>query len=148
MNKTKLIFFISLLISIAVTFLLITGSNFLLIVLLEDPYLPSGTLITWAGLIAMPMAVFTGNKKLRNPSSLREQVFSNLLKAFILLSILWLPVSYFLAGNLSFTFSEKAVFQGGQLAMKIFWWYSYAVAAIPIALLILHYVIRTMKQKT
>jgi hypothetical protein len=47
------------------------------------------------------------------------------------------PVSYLLAGNLSFSFSEKATFQGGQAAMRWFWRYSYGLAVLPLTVLLL-----------
>ncbi|MDX1315189.1 MAG: hypothetical protein R3356_06780, partial [Eudoraea sp.] len=61
-------------------------------------------------------------------------VFALLLKILIILAVFWIPISYLLAGNLSNTFTEKAEFQGGQLAMKIFWFNSYFTVAAPIVL--------------
>jgi hypothetical protein len=43
------------------------------------------------------------------------------------LGFLWVPISFFLAGNLSFSFSEKGFFQGGQTAMKLFWSISFGI---------------------
>jgi hypothetical protein len=53
---------------------------------------------------------------------------SLVLKVAIGLAVLWVPISFALAGNISFNFSTKPGFQGGQEAMRIFWGYTYGIA--------------------
>ncbi|WP_141719727.1 hypothetical protein [Roseivirga misakiensis] len=113
--------------TISVIVLLFTGSPLLTTSLTSDGSVPLGTFITWAGMISLPLTIYWGIKELRKPSSKLNRVLSELLKIIILLGILWVPISYLLAGNLSFTFSEKETFQGGQAAMRWFWRLSYGI---------------------
>jgi hypothetical protein len=106
---------------------LVTGSSLLTIALNRDETIPFGTLITWTGMISLPLTIYWGIKELRKPSSKLNRFLSGFLKIIIALGILWVPISYLLAGNLSFTFSEKETFQGGQDAMRWFWRLSYGI---------------------
>ncbi|OEJ99899.1 hypothetical protein BFP71_10145 [Roseivirga misakiensis] len=127
MNNRKTYFLSALLLTISVIVLLFTGSPLLTTSLTSDGSVPLGTFITWAGMISLPLTIYWGIKELRKPSSKLNRVLSELLKIIILLGILWVPISYLLAGNLSFTFSEKETFQGGQAAMRWFWRLSYGI---------------------
>lgn len=138
MRRSKILFISSLLVFLIVAFLLFTGSSVLLIALSEDPYFPLGTLITWIGLIALPMSIYWGVKNFRVPKRRIHKFFSFLLKLTILLAILWVPISYGLAGNWSNTFTESVTFQGGQLAMKYFWTLSYGIPLLSLAILLIN----------
>ncbi|GMQ24875.1 hypothetical protein Aoki45_15570 [Algoriphagus sp. oki45] len=127
MNKRKTYFFVFLILTCCVIFLLITGSPLLVYPLDKGGLIPLGTFITWIGMISLPFSVYWGAKELRQPTSRFNMILSVVLKLLILLGILWVPISYLLAGNLSFSFSEKEVFQGGQTAMKWFWRLSYGI---------------------
>jgi hypothetical protein len=107
--------------------LLVTGSSLLTMGLDSDKSIPFGTLITWTGMISLPLTIYWGIKELRKPSSKLNRILSGFLKTIIALGILWVPISYLLAGNLSFSFSEKETFQGGQDAMRWFWRLSYGI---------------------
>lgn len=133
MNKRKLFFWLSLLVFLGSLYLLITGSTLLNYALDDNDSFPLGTLITWAGMISLPLCILLGVKKLRKPSTGFYRFLSLMLKLSLLLGILWAPVCYLLAGNWNYSFSEKEAFQGGQTAMRIFWRYS---AAIPILALL------------
>ena len=67
-------------------------------------------------------------------------MLSVFLKIMILLGILWVPISYLLAGNLSFSFSEKETFQGGQDAMRWFWRLSYGIGVGTILIIIAYWI--------
>src|SRR5210317_2173747 len=127
MNKRKIYFYSALILTLSVIILLVTGSSLLTIPLDRDESIPLGTLITWTGMISLPLAIYWGIKELRKPSSKLNRILSGFLKIIIILGILWVPISYLLAGNLSFTFSEKETFQGGQVAMQWFWRLSYGI---------------------
>ena len=107
--------------------LLVTGSSLLTKALNSDETIPFGTLITWTGMISLPLTIYWGIKELRKPLSKLNSILSGFLKIIIILGILWVPISYLLAGNLSFSFSEKETFQGGQDAMRWFWRLSYGI---------------------
>jgi len=125
MNKRKIYFYSALVLTLSVIILLAAGSSLLTIALDKDESIPVGTLMTWMGMISLPLTIYWGIKELRKPSSKLNSILSGLLKIIITLGILWVPLSYLLAGNLSFSFSEKETFQGRQDAMKWFWRLSY-----------------------
>lgn len=139
MNKQKIYFFSALTITFVVILLLVTGSSILLIALNDANTIPLGTFITWAGMIALPLSMYWGIKELRKPSNKPNRILSSLLKTIIALAFLWVPISYGLAGNFSFTFTEKATFQGGQVAMKWFWRLCYGIAIGSVATLLLYW---------
>ena len=127
MKRRKTYFFIALLLTVTVVLLLVTGSSLLTLALDSDKSIPLGTFITWIGMISLPLTIYWGIKELRIPSRKVTKLLSILLKIIIVLGILWIPISYGLAGNISFTFSEKATFQGGQTAMKWFWYLTHGI---------------------
>jgi len=129
----------SLVVAIIVVILLASGSSILNIPLDKKNTVPLGTFITWIGIIALPLSIYWGVKKLRMPQGGLYKAISILLKVALALAILWVPVCYLLAGNLSFSFSEKETFQGGQLAMRLFWIYSYGVVGLSLFVLLIHW---------
>lgn len=143
-TKRKIWFFSSLSITIGTIILLVTGSPLLTLPLDEANTIPLGTFITWAGMIALPLSIFWGARELRQPTRTFTNILSGLLKVTLILAILWVPLSYFLAGNISFSFSEKASFQGGQMAMKWFWVLSYGIAIGAIATLLFYWIYRVI----
>ena len=112
--------------------LLVTGSSILTIALDSEGKIPLGNLITWAGMIALPLAVYWGSNSLRNPQGRWPLILSILLKIALVMALLWVPISFFLSGNFNFSFSNRPEFRGGQTAMKMFWAYSYGVAVLSI----------------
>ncbi|MBO0331099.1 hypothetical protein [[Muricauda] lutisoli] len=143
MTKPKFYFFASLTIFITVAILLITGSFVLTEPLYNGSTIPMGTPLTWLGIMSLPLAVYFGVERYRNPTKIYK-FLPQLLKFSLAAAVLWVPISYLLAGNLSFSFSEKEMFQGGQLAMKWFWGYSYGVVILPLFLLIVHWVLKVV----
>lgn len=147
MNKRKIYFYCALILTLSVIILLITGSSILTIALDGDRTIPFGTLITWTGMISLPLTIYWGIKELRKPSSKLNGILSGFLKIILVLGILWVPLSYLLAGNLSFSFSEKETFQGGQDAMKWFWRLSYGIGIGAILTLIIYWISLLFKKK-
>lgn len=146
MNKRRIWFYGSLVVLLLTIFLLVTGSSVLTIPLDENNTIPLGTFITWAGIISFPIIIYTGIKELREPTGVFYKYLSNILKIVLVLAILWVPICYLLAGNISFSFAEKESFQGGQLAMKWFWRFSYGVGIGPIAIVMIHWVLLLVKK--
>jgi hypothetical protein len=140
MNKRKIYFYGALILTLSVIILLITGSSLITMALISDPTIPFGTLVTWTGMISLPLTIYWGIKELRKPSSNLNRILSGFLKIIVVLGILWVPISYLLAGNLSFSFSEKETFQGGQDAMKWFWRLSYGIGIGSILTLIVYWI--------
>lgn len=138
MNKTNIGFYLSLLIIVIVFFLLYSGSSILNVALDSNNSIPLGTFITWVGIISVPVAIILGVSKFRNPEGQIYKLLVMFLKIMIVLSIMWVPVSYFLSGNLGFNFTGKDTFRGGQLGMKLFWFYTYGIVIIPIFIWLSH----------
>ncbi|WP_019038496.1 hypothetical protein [Psychroflexus tropicus] len=69
--------------------------------------IPLGTFMSWFGMIALPPSIYWGVKEFRQPTRKVTKYLSVLLKVILILGILWVPISYVLAGNLSISFSEK-----------------------------------------
>lgn len=141
MNSSKIKFYCGLTVVVVVLGLLVTGSPVLTIALDSKNSIPLGTFITNAGIIALPLTMYFGVKEFRQPTKSVYKYLSILLKVAIVVAILWIPICYALAGNISFTFSEKETFQGGQLAMKWFWYISYGVVIIPLFILLIHWLL-------
>ena len=140
MNNRKLYFLVALLVTIVVLTLLMTGSSLLNVNLVNYSSIPLGTFITWAGMMSLPLSVYWGIRRLRKPDSSLTRLLSFLLKIIIAMGILWVPISYLLAGNLSFSFSETHTFQGGQTAMRWFWGLSYSIGGGTILVPIIYWI--------
>lgn len=128
MNRRKLLFWVSLTVFAFAAYCLFTGSPMLEKPLHAGSRIPWGTPITWAGFMALPLVMLTGFARLNTPVNRPDRRFAGILRFLLFLAILWLPICYFLAGNASFSFAETDSFQGGQVAMRIFWAYNYALA--------------------
>ncbi len=142
MRNRKTWLLLAVLIAISSCLLLITGSSLLTLPVDSSNSVPLGTFITWAGLIAFPMSFYLGVKEFRKPTGKFNMLLSLSLKFILLLALLWVPISYLLAGNLSFSFTEKATFQGGQLAMRWFWLFTYGIFVVPIVIYLLYQISR------
>ena len=147
MNKRTIGLIVSLITFGLSLYLLITGSSVLMLSLSDSSNIPLGTFTTWLGMIALPFIFYFSIVRLREPESKTDRVFALLLKILIFLAVLWIPISYLLAGNMSNTFTEKAEFQGGQLAMKIFWFNSYFTVAAPIVLAMVFGVVSLFRKR-
>lgn len=145
MSLRRVLFLFSLIIFLTTLVLLITGSKWLLISLSSSANIPSGTFITWLGLIAFPLSMYLGNTRLIYTKNKTDKVFRMLIFIAIILAVLWVPISYLLADNISFTFSEKNSFRGGQDAMKLFWQYTYAVPIYSLIIILLYWIYSAFK---
>lgn len=148
MNKRKIYFYTSLGVTLGVLVLLVSGSSILAIAWEGYESVPLGTPITWLGMISFPLTIYWGVKDLRKPTRILNKVLSGILTFIIVLGLLWVPISYLLAGNLSFSFSEKETFQGGQIAMKWFWALSYAIPIGTILTITIYWVSLVVRKKT
>jgi len=137
-KKQRLFVFTSLFIFFLSAYLLLTGSPYLNKALGKNDTIPLGSFITWAIMISLPLALYWGSSRFRTPQGNAYKVLSLFLKILIVLGILWLPLSYFLAGNMNFNFSEVDSFQGGQLAMKIFWVISPGIPLTTLLVFLIH----------
>lgn len=131
---------------IATIVLFVTQSSLLTTALDANNSIPLGTFITWAGIISLPLCIYLGFGGLRNPEGGLYGYLSALLKGVLVLAILWMPICYLLAGNISFSFAERETFQGGQSAMRWFWRYTYGVLIAPLIILFSYLLILIFKK--
>jgi len=137
MHKRKYILIVSLLILIISAVLLITGSSVLMVAVVENPYLPLGNIIAWAGIMALPSAIYFGIGSLNKPILVFEKIIKYILITIIILAVLWAPISYWLAGNFAFTFTAQPDFRGSDSASKLFWYFNYCIVVTPIICLVI-----------
>ncbi|MEY8021193.1 hypothetical protein AB8P51_10200 [Muriicola sp. SD30] len=147
MKRPQLFFSVSLLLFLVCSYLLFSGSPLLNFPLGKNDTLPLGSFSTWAIMISLPFALYWGSSRFRTPQGKAYKVLSVILKILIVLGILWLPLSYFLAGNMNFNFSEVDSFRGGQLAMKIFWVLSTGIPLSSILVLLVSGLLFIFKKK-
>ncbi|MBT8260717.1 MAG: hypothetical protein KJN82_05340 [Bacteroidia bacterium] len=147
MNRRKKYFYYAMIVTITSITLLVAGSSLLTIPLDNKKTIPLGTLITWAGMISLPLTIYWGIKELRKPTIRLNKILAVCLKIIIILGILWVPISFLLAGNLSFSFSGKELFQGGQVAMRLFWYLSYGIGIGSILILSMYWISLLFKKK-
>lgn len=147
MSKRKLLFFVALIVFVFTLVLLLTGSSWLLISLSDTQNIPTGTFITWLGLIALPSMILLGKNRLYYPKNAIDKLFNKLMITALILAILWVPVSYLLAGNISFSFTEKAEFQGGQDAMRLFWIFTYGIPIFSLGTFLLYSIFSFFRKK-
>lgn len=138
MNKRTVYFFTFLLLTLLGLVLLVTGSSLLTVAVDSKNTIPLGTFITWVALMSLPLTVFWSSVVFRKPSTRFQKMLSGALKIIIALAVLWLPLSFLLSGNWAFNFSERATFQGGQTAMKLFWYLCYGIPIFTLIILLLH----------
>lgn len=146
MDKRKIFFYGSLVATLSSIILLATGSSLLTLALDNSNSIPLGTFITWTGMISLPSTIYWGFKELRKPSNKVNRILSRMLKIIIILGILWVPISYLLAGNLSFSFSQRESFQGGVDAMSWFWRLSYGIGIGSISIPIVYWITLLFKK--
>jgi hypothetical protein len=112
-------------------YLLATASPLLLVESARFPGLPMGSLITWAGIASLPIALFLGFDQVLRQRSRLARVFRSVMTGLLLLSAGWGFVSYGLAGNWAFNFSNQTdSFQGSEAAGKFFWAYSISIVTM------------------
>jgi hypothetical protein len=102
------------------------------------PTLPAGTIITWLGLMAVPSMLYFGIKEFRNPSTPFLRSLRWALTADLLMAILWIPISYALAGNLAFNFGHAKTGQGSVEAGELFWMFTYSIPLLAISITIVY----------
>lgn len=119
--KKKIAVVICLLIVIISAYLLISASPILVVSVSESVHIPVGTFTTWFGIVALSLSICLGFEAFHHPQNRFEWLLKKFMTGIVVLSVLWLPFCYQLAGNWSFSFT------GGPTAMKVFWFYTYGV---------------------
>lgn len=129
-SRRTLVVILALAIFFSSVYLLATASPWLLAESARLPGLPFGTLVTWMGIVSLPIASFLGFREFLNRDTRVARVFRSLMICMHLLCAGWGFVSFGLAGNWAFNFSNTAdSFQGSVLAGQIFWAYTLSIVA-------------------
>lgn len=121
--------------------LLLIGSGILILeglpILTEPLYegseLPFGTFVAWVGLSMLPLSILMGIRLIRKPISAVYRFYNRVFWLFTVLALAWGPLSYILAGNWAFTFSNSSGFKGSEQAFSVF--LSYTIIVISLTLL-------------
>ena len=138
MNKRFFFIAINILVFSISLYLLLNSSTILSTSISKTINIPIGSFLTWLGIISLPSLLLCSFKKLYQPKTSFQNIFSKIFKVLILFAILWLPFCYYLAGNIAFNFSNTSNFQGGQTAMKIFWNYTYSIVTLTLSVTLLY----------
>lgn len=142
--RRKMIFATSVLLLMAAGTLLLTNAALLYEPLLREPFFPAGTLVAWAGIIALPTSIYFGLKRIRRPGSRISRTFSSLLKFIIVLCWLWGPIGYLFSGSFSFVFEDENSFPGGILTAEYFWIFTFFVVLLPLIFLVTYLLYRLL----
>jgi hypothetical protein len=132
MSERQKIFVIILALGVFIcsAWLLATASPLLLIELAPAPGLPLGTLVAWAGIVSLPVASFLGFQRYLDRDSRLSRASRYSMLCLLLLAAAWGFVSYGLAGNWAFNFSNQSgSFRGSVAAGGVFRAYTVAVVA-------------------
>ncbi len=76
MKYQTLLFVLFLLTFILAVYSLVTAADYLVYPLINEPFVPIGTLLTWLGFVALPATVLFSTASLYSPQSSLGKVFS------------------------------------------------------------------------
>ena len=138
--------------------LLLIGSGILLLggfPILSEPViegkgLPFGTLIAWLGISMLPLSILVGIRLIRKPTSKVYRFYNRAFWILTLLGLAWGGISYLLAGNWTYTFSNGETFRGSERAFNIFLIYTSFVISITLLTFVIfgiHHLIINQKHK-
>jgi hypothetical protein len=139
-----------LLLLIGSCIMLLEGLPILTEPVIEGIGLPFGTLIAWVGISMFPFSILTGIRFIRKPTSQVYRYYKGVFFVFTLLGAAWGGISYFLAGNWTYTFSKDGGFRGSEQAFDIFLIYTAFVISITLLTFVifgLHHLIINQKRK-
>ena len=139
-----------LLLLIGSSILLLEGSPILTQAVREGGGLPFGTLVAWVGIIMVPCSILLGIRLIRKPISPVYRFYNRAFLGLTLFSSLWGGVSYLLAGNWAFTFSESEKFRGSEQAGSVFMYYTGILISLTLLLFLafgIHHLYIQIKKK-
>jgi hypothetical protein len=145
MKTARIIAYLSMLLMLSAT---VFYPKFLLIALLEDPYLPMGTIVAWFALVAVNMLPYLLSARLRTSKNLLYRILRTIAYLFAGLALFWGFISRLLAGNWNYTFRSKPDFVGSVLAGEVFEIFWQTLAIVPLAILLIIFIdVRLINRK-
>ena len=139
-----------LLLLIGSSILLLEGSPILTQSVRVGGRLPFGTLVAWVGIIMVPCSILVGIRLIRKPISPVYRFYNRAFLGLTLFSFLWGGISYLLAGNWAFTFSESEKFRGSEQAGSVFMYYTGILISLTLLLFLafgIHHLYIQIKKK-
>ncbi len=130
--------------------LLLEGLPILMEPVIEGIGLPFGTLIAWVGISMFPCSILIGVRLIRKPTTQVYSFYKRVFFVFTLLGVAWGGISYLLAGNWTYTFSNDEGFRGSERAFNIFLIYTFFVISITLLTFVIfgiHHLIINQKHK-
>jgi hypothetical protein len=134
--KPKALPFISLLILITCLFLIVKGSAVLNMPVIKGTAFPVGTIVSWIGLIALAVTLFSIFNKICNSLGPGARILRYVYLGFTILAALWGFIGFFLAGNWAFTFHNHDDIRGSIEASEVFMYFTASLVLFPVILII------------
>lgn len=135
--KVKALIYVSSVILIFCLILIVTGSPILGTPVFNKTTFPSGTLISWIGLIALTFLIYLAFNKSYNSTSSNRRILRFVSGIIVILAFLWGLIGFLLAGNWAFTFQNHNEFRGSIEASRFFWIYTASLVLLPILLILI-----------
>ena len=130
--------------------LLLRGSHLLTLPVIEGSPLPVGNLAAWLCLSMFPLSIVSGIRHIRKPVSRVYRFYRQAFVFYALLGMIWGLVSYQLAGNWAFAFSDQGLFRGSDAAFRIFAAYTAftgGLSLLTFIIFLIHHSIIHLKRK-
>lgn len=108
------------------------GPTLLLYPILDDPYLPYGTIAAWLALVSFAALPLLTSSATRNAEGLFFLILRNLTFIGIALAFIWPFIGRLLAGNWNYNFSPRKEFVGSPEAS--YWFTRYTGLILLLAL--------------
>jgi hypothetical protein len=140
-----------LLLFLASLLLILSGSPILVKPLMSEFEIPMGTLISWLCIAMLPLSIIMGIRLIRKPTSKVYRFYKRVFLFFFLLGGSWGLLSYYLAGNWAFTFSDTGVFRGSEKAFQSIVTYTFTLISLILLFLVIfginHFIISKRHSK-
>ena len=137
MRTARIIAYLMMLLMISAT---VFYPKFLLIPIIEEPFLPMGTFVAWFALIAVNLQPYLLSQRIRTSSKILYRMLRTITLLFSSLAILWGFIARILAGNWNYTFRSTPDFIGSVHAGQLFEMFWQTLAIVPLAILFIVFI--------
>lgn len=144
--KAKALIFVSSVILVFCLILLVTGSPILGTPLVNKTAFPSGTIISWIGIIALTITIYLVFILLRHSTRSNYKMLSYVLRSIVIFAALWGLTGFLLAGNWAFIFQNHDEFRGSIEASRLFWIYTASLVLLPVLLILVFWLMILSKK--
>ena len=134
--KTRASVYISSIIFMACLLLIVTGSPILSKPVQQDSAFPIGTIISWAGLVALVNTTYLVFNKISHSYQSNFKLLRFAFRSLLILASTWGLAGFLFAGNWAFTFQNQDEFRGSIEASQYFLGYTATIVLFPVFLLL------------